>query len=382
MKITYVTEYFPYSGKGDITGGVESRCFNIAKNLSKKHNLIVITSWKKGQLRKHKIDNINILRVGPHHNYSNEGKVLSRLRFSLAAYKTAKKIKSDIIEGYNFASYLPAYYAAKKIKAKKIATYHEVWIGEWIKNKGFIAGSLGSIWERIVLSLKWNKIISVSKFTANRLIKNKILQSKIKIIPNGIFLKDFQGKEKVYKEPTICAISRLTPKKRIKDIIKAIYLVKKEIPNIKLIIVGKGNEIIKLKRLTKELNLEKNIKFTGFVKEHKNVIKILKKSQIFCLPSTLEGFGIVILEAMAANIPYICSDIEVLKEVTKNGIGGLIFKRKNYKDLAKKIQQLIKDKNLYSKKIKEAKKEIKKYDWNIISKKIEEIYKNESFIYN
>ena len=171
MNITYITEYFPYSGEGDITGGVESRCFNIAKNTSKNHNLTIITSWKKGQLRNHKIGNIKILRVGPHHDYSNEGKILSRLKFSLAAYKIAKKIKSDVINGYNFISYLPAYYAAKKIKAKKIATYHEVWLGEWIKNKGFIAGNLGAIWEKLVLKSKWDKIISVSKFTANRLIK-------------------------------------------------------------------------------------------------------------------------------------------------------------------------------------------------------------------
>ena len=85
---------------------------------------------------------------------------------------------------------------------------------------------------------------------------------------------------------------------------------------------------------------------------------------------------------MAANVPYVCSDIEVLKEVTKNGIGGLIFKNRNHKDLAEKIQQLIKNKKLYSKKITEAKKEIKEYDWKIISEEEEEIYKNESFIYN
>jgi len=375
MNITYITEYFPYSGEGDITGGVEARCFNIARNLSKNHNLTVITSWKKGQLRNHKIENIKILRVGPHHDYSNEGKVLSRFKFALAAYKIAKKIKSDVINGYNFISYLPAYYAAKKTKAKKIATYHEVWAGEWIKNKGLVAGSLGAIWEKLVLKSRWDKIISVSKFTANRLIKNKIPKSKIKIIPNGIFLKDFQRKEKKYKEPTICTISRLTPKKRVEDVIKATNLIKKEIPNIKLIIVGKGNEITKLKELTKKLNLEKNVKFTGFVKEHKDVIKILKNSQVFCLPSVLEGFGIVILEAMAANVPYVCSDIEVLKEVTKNGVGGLIFKKRDHRDLAEKIQQLIKNKKLYSKKIIEAKKEIKKYDWNIISKKEEEVYK-------
>ena len=93
MKIVYITEYFPYQGEGDITGGVESRCFNIAKELSKKHEIIVITSWKNGQERNHNIDNIKIYRVGSNHGYSNEGNIASRLKFSKAAYKIAKKNK-------------------------------------------------------------------------------------------------------------------------------------------------------------------------------------------------------------------------------------------------------------------------------------------------
>ncbi len=374
MKIVYITEYFPYSNEDDISGGVESRCFNIAKRLSKKHEIIVITSWRKGQLRKHQLENIKILRVGSNHEYSNEGSILSRFKFARAAYKTAKKIKADIIEGYNFISYIPAYKAARKTKAKAFATYHEVWIGEWIKTKGLITGTFGYLWEKYTLNLNWNKIISVSKFTANRLIKNKIPKNKIRLIYNGIELKKYKGKETKYRTPTICSISRLTPKKRVQDLIKATYLIKKDIPNIKTIIIGKGEEINKLKTLTKKLKLENNIEFKGFVKEYKDIIKILKKSHVFCLPSILEGFGIVIAESLASETPYVCSDIEVLKEITENGQGGLIFKKKNYKDLASKIKFLLKNKQLYKQKQKEAKQLIKKYDWDLLANQIEKEY--------
>tara|TARA_Y100000034_G_scaffold132832_1_gene196761 strand:- start:423 stop:1568 length:1146 start_codon:yes stop_codon:yes gene_type:complete len=380
MRINYITEYFPYSNEEDISGGVESRCINISKELSKKHKLTIITSWKKGQKRNHEIGNIKILRVGPHHEYSNFGNVFSRIKFSLAAYKIAKKIKADIVEGFSFISYLPTYYAAKKIKAKKIATYHETWCGEWIKNKGFITGILGEIWERWVLTLKWNKIISVSEFTKNRLIKTGIKKANIEVIPNGININKYQKKETKYKNPTICSISRLTSQKRIKDLILATSIVKKEVPTIKLRIIGQGKELKNLKELTERLGLKRDVRFEGFVGHHRDVIKILKKSHIFCLPSILEGFGIVIIESMASRTPYVSSDIPVLREVTREGKGGLIFKRKNYKDLAEKIKLLIKDKKLYSKKVKEEEKEVKKYEWRKISEKINKIY-NESFIH-
>lgn len=372
MNITYITEYFPYLDEEDISGGVEARCLNIAIRIAKKHNLTVITSWKRGQIRNHKIANIKVLRVGPNHEYSNERSIINRLKFAKAAYKVAKKIKADLIDGQSFVSYLPAYYAAKRTKAKKVATYHEVWVNEWIKNKGIITGILGEIWERKILSLRWNKIIAVSNFTAR-----KIKKQKVSVVYNGIDLKKFQKKEGRFKEPTLITISRLTPKKRVQDLIKATYLIKKQVPNIKLIIIGKGDEEIKLKKLTKRLNLENNIQFINFIKEYEKIIKLLKKSHIFCLPSVLEGFGIVVAEAMAANTPYICSDIPVLKEVTENGQGGLIFKQKDYKDLANKITILLKDKKLYKQKQKEAKNLVKRYDWDNLAKEVELNYENE-----
>ncbi len=368
MNITYITEYFPYEDENDISGGVEARCINITKRLAKKHNVTVITSWKKGQERKHKIKNIRILRVGPHHEYSNEKNVKSRLDFAKAAYNLAKKVKSDIIEGYNFITYLPAYYAAKEQNAKKIATYHEVWKGEWIKNKGLITGILGEVWERKTLNLKWDKIFAVSETTAKK-IKNQ----KVKIIYNGINLNEYKKKETKYKTPTIISISRLTPKKRVEDLIKATYLIKKQVPKIKLIIVGKGEEYKKLRALANRLRLKDNVKFTGYV-DDKTKLKLLKKSHIFCLPSILEGFGISLVEAMAAQTPYVCSDIEVLQEVTENQKGGLIFKQKNYKDLTNKILFLLKNKKLYTKKQEQARALLKKYNWDTIAKQVEKEY--------
>lgn len=378
MKIIYLSEYFPYSEK-DISGGVEKRCYNIAKRLAEHNDITIITSWKKGQIRKQVLNNIKIIRVGPNHEYSNEKNIVSRLRFTIAAYNTAKKLNADIIEGYNFITYLPAYYAAKKNNSKKIITYHEIWIGDWIKNKGFLTGFLGEIWERKTLSLKWDHIISVSDFTAKKISKCSKYKNKIKVVPNGIDLNHYITKSKKYETPTIITVSRLTKFKRVKDIIYATYLIKKDIPNIKLIIIGKGDEINNLRDLTNRLKIKDNVEFAGFVDEEKLKI-LLNKSHVFCSASVLEGFGIVILEAMASGLPYVCSDIAPFKEITQNGKGGFIFKQRNHKDLANKIKILIENKKIYNQKTKEAKEVIKKYDWDKLSEEIVKIY-NESLIH-
>ena len=129
MKLLLLTEYFPTSAKGDISGGVEARIFYLSKELAKKHSVTVICSWKNGEERKQVINRVNVIRVGPNHPYTNKGNILSRLKFSKAAYQEAIKHSADIVEGTNFITYIPAYKAARKIGAKAVATYHEVWAG-------------------------------------------------------------------------------------------------------------------------------------------------------------------------------------------------------------------------------------------------------------
>ncbi|HDN73473.1 MAG TPA: glycosyltransferase, partial [Archaeoglobus sp.] len=82
-------------------------------------------------------------------------------------------------------------------------------------------------------------------------------------------------------------------------------LIKREISDIKCIIIGDGPEKEKLMKLAKELRVEENVKFVGFLENHDDVIAYMKSSKVFVLPSTREGFGIVALEANACGLPVI-----------------------------------------------------------------------------
>jgi len=377
MKILLLSEYFPTSEKADVSGGVEARCFNVAKSIAKKNKVIVLTSWQKGQKRHDKFAGINVYRVGPHHDYSHSGSLFSRLRFARALINKGIEFSDiDLIDGYSFLTYLPTYEIARELKKPSVITYHETWIGEWVKNKGVFTGLPGEIWERRVLRRRYSKIISVSNFTKKNLVRKGINEKNIVVIPNGVDLSKFgKVKAKKFLKPTICCISRLTPQKKVDDLVRAVALIRKEIPSIRCKIIGKGSELDRLKKLANGLKVKDNIEFIGFVAKSEDVIKVLKSSHIFCLPSVLEGFGMVVIEAMAAGVPYVCSDIEALKEVTSNGKGGLLFKAEDYVELAAKIVKLIEDKKLYEQKVKEAPSFVKKYDWNLITKEIEKTYK-------
>ncbi|MBT4352330.1 glycosyltransferase family 4 protein, partial [archaeon] len=118
-----------------------------------------------------------------------------------------------------------------------------------------------------------------------------------------------------------------------------------------------------------------NVEFLGYVKEHMDVIKTLKKCHLFVHASIREGFGIVLLESAACGIPFVATDIEPFIEVTKKGKGGMIFKKKNYYDLADKILEILKNKKKYGKKVEECSELAMEYNWDEIAEKLVRVYR-------
>jgi glycosyltransferase involved in cell wall biosynthesis len=376
MNILIVTEYFPPAAESGITGGVENRSFFLGKELAKEHNVTVLASWQRGQKREDVIEGVKVMRCGPHHPYTNKGAILSRLRFALNVLKAGKRIEGiDIVEGNNFISYLPAFCIAKYLGLPSVATYHEVWIGEWLRNKGLLTGILGNLWERIALSKSWTHFIAVSNFTRKKLMARGIDDKKITVIPPGVNLDEIKKihAEKAIK-PTVCYIGRLISQKRVEDLICGVNIAKQAVPELRCIIIGQGGEMEKLKGLSLKLGIEKDVDFLGYIENRYDMIRLLKSSHIFCLPSIVEGFGITVIEAAACGVPLVISDIEPLVEVTHNGKGGLIFKRKDPSDLADKMVKLLTDIKLYEEKVREAEELTAGYEWKNIAINIKDLY--------
>ena len=380
MRILIATEFFPLSSSGEITGGVESRAFAIAAELAKRNQVYVVTSRRPGSKPESSFLGIRVFRVGPAYPYTQTGHLLKRVLFSLAACRKARELtaneKIDVVDGYNFLTYpVPLFVPGKSIK--RYLTYHEVWIGSWARNTDR-RGIFGELSERKVLllaRLKKTNIIAVSDFTKQALIKNKIPKERIIVIHNGVRLSDYScigvAKE---RDPTICFVGRLTKNKRVEDLIMALPLVKKELPTVKCLIIGTGPEEKSLKKLAASLGLENEISFLGFLRTHSQVQKKLKACQLFCSPSTVEGFGITMVEALASEVPFVCSDIAPFREISQ-GKGGLHFRSGNHKELASKIVRLLKDRKLYHRCVEEEKLLAQGFDWEKLAKKTEELYR-------
>ncbi|MBU4534480.1 MAG: glycosyltransferase family 4 protein [Euryarchaeota archaeon] len=369
MKICFVTEYFPKTESLEVKGGAEATAFNEALQLSKNHELIVLTSLADGMSSEYEIKGIKVKGCGRKRSYVQSGSFKNRLSFMYAAYQEGIRMKVDLVVGYNFITHPVAWKIGKKLNIPSVARYHDVWIGEWVKNVG-IAGITGEILERYTLSRKFGLIVAVSLFTRKKL-ESRSKSQKIAVVPNIVEFPPFKAEK--YPVPTISCVSRLVEYKRVEDLIYALNILNADYPSLRCNIVGTGPQESHLRKLVEKLDLQKKVKFCGFVKNHTDVLRIIKSSHIFCLPSKVEGFGLVIVEAMGCGVPFVASNIEPVMEASAQK-GGLFFNVQDPQDLADKIKFLLENEDTYNHLKEEGQKQYEKYKGERVGKKLEYLY--------
>jgi glycosyltransferase involved in cell wall biosynthesis len=235
-------------------------------------------------------------------------------------------------------------------------------------------GRIAYLFEKFMIKLPFSKIITVSHATKDKLSKAGVPEEKIKVVYNGVDIEKFNNVliEKATK-PQIVYLGRLVHYKHIEDLILAFSKLDLDAT---LFIIGEGPEKQRLQRLAINLKISNKVVFTGFVDETEK-IKILKSSHVLVLPSTTEGFGIALIEAMAAKTAVIAADIPAVHESVEDGETGLLYKARDVNDLKIKMEMILENAGLKEKLIKNGYTLVKKrFTWDVIFKKVERLYES------
>lgn len=225
----------------------------------------------------------------------------------------------------------------------------------------------------IIVNPEWeNNFSSIKKI----LISYK---KKICVIPNGVDISLFRksGRSDV-KKNILLFISVLDKHHKFKGLdclLDSLKIARSDFPDIELIIIGEGELKKYYQQKTKILGLNDNVRFIGEIKQE-DLVSYYNTASMFILPSTeIEGFGIVLLEAMACNVPVIASSIVGMSSDIKKYHAGLVVKPNNAEELAKAITIIINNPALAETMGNNGRKLIEeKYDWRKIAKQIESLY--------
>ncbi|MDC3030215.1 glycosyltransferase [Candidatus Pelagibacter sp.] len=194
-----------------------------------------------------------------------------------------------------------------------------------IKKKPYIVFLYGiDIWDktnkkRLEAQKKSSLSIAISNFTRKKANDSHGKLENVKVCWLSTIYNKVTFVKKKKKKFNFLFLSRLEKGKGHSETLDAFYKIKKK--NVNLLIVGKGPENQNIKRKIKKLNLEKKVKLLGFVAE-KKLNNIWSKTDVLIMPSRVEGFGLVYIEAMSRGIPIITSKQDAGKEVNLHGKTG------------------------------------------------------------
>lgn len=229
-----------------------------------------------------------------------------------------------------------------------------------------------------------DKIFTYKLTAISQAVKDEILSKKVNkeivLLYNAVNMSKF--KNVINKEDknniVIGNVARISPGQKGQDLlIKAIKIVKDKYPKVKCYFAGEcapeeAKALEDLKELVEQEEVKDNVEFLG------NVIDIpefFSKIDLFVLPSRFEGFGIALIEAMAAKIPVVASDVDGPREIIGNNEYGILFENGNYIELADKIRYAIENlDNIDTDKISEYIND--KFDIKTMTNKLYELYES------
>jgi glycosyltransferase involved in cell wall biosynthesis len=191
---------------------------------------------------------------------------------------------------------------------------------------------------RLVYLFDINKVIVNSEATKRTMIKDApwFPTDKAVVIYNGI---DVAPYDKLLPQrdslraklrgsigappdaPVVTLVGELNERKQHRVVIEAAPHVLEKFPDIRFVFVGDGDDRASLEAAVRERGLQKSIIFTGF---RADVPELMMGSDALLLPSRVEGFGYVLVEAMAAGVPCIASNASSIPEIVEDGVTGIL----------------------------------------------------------
>lgn len=307
MKIAYVYDaVYPW-----IKGGAERRVYELSTRLAKRGHEVHCfgIKWWEGDntIQKNGVYLHGI--CSPRSLYSGDRRsIREAIAFALKVLSSLRG-NYDVIDCQEFPI-IPCFSARLVSMAGRsdlFITWHEVWGEYWYDYLGKV-GILGKSIEAVASRLTDNNI-AVSERTKRQLLK--LGASRVQVVPNGIDINKIMQIKASDKKSDIIYVGRLIAHKNVDLLINALALVRRQLPEIKAVVIGDGPDTGRLKGLAKGMGLDENIEFTGFLENYDQALALMKASRVFVMPSTREGFGLAAIEAFACGLPVITVNHEM-----------------------------------------------------------------------
>jgi len=371
--LIFSTAYFPF------VGGAEIAVKEITDRLLDFEFDMITAKMDRNLKNFEHIGNVNVYRIG-------FGTFFDKYLLPILGYVKAVNLNKQ--RNYlniwsimaSFGGFAALFFKKKNRKIPFLLTLQEGDSPEYIKKR---VGIFYPLFKKIFTNA--DHIQGISNFLKNWAIQIGAT-CPIDVVPNGVDIDKFKVQISKLKadelkdklgikenEMLVVTTSRLVKKNGVEDLITAMNYLPK---NFKLLIIGGGELESNFKFQISNFKLQDRVIMLGAIKPEE-IPPYLSVSDVFCRPSLSEGLGNSFLEAMAAGLPVIGTPVGGIPDFLKDGFNGYFVRINDPADIAEKIYFILdqKNKEIINTLISNAKKTITdKYEWKIISAKMEKIF--------
>ncbi len=322
-----------------LAGGAEVHLEEILQRVVQwGHEVTLACSSYSGAASRQSINGFRVVRRGGRHNFNFVAPFLVKNLLDEQKYDL-------IVEDINkIPFYLPAFY-----KLPHLAVIPHLFGKNIYQETNPIVASYVYLAEQPIPAIYSDShFLAISDSTREDLVGRGIRRDRIAVAECGVDHNVYFPKLDLprFEQPTVVYLGRLKKYKSVQHLIAAMPMLRRRIPNARLMIVGGGDYADALRAQTARLGLIDAVEFTGYVALERK-IEILRRAHISVYPSPKEGWGITNIEANACGTPVVAANVPGLKDSVSDGVSGLLYDYANVDQLAERLAQMLADNELH-----------------------------------
>jgi glycosyltransferase involved in cell wall biosynthesis len=360
MKILIVSEMsVPYA-----IGGGEVRYALLSRELAKRgHDVAWLSMRQRSSGREETIDGVRHLHRGPRIASPPSRPLFAMLRFMLSAFWHVLTHRYDVIDCQTYAPLPAVWLAAVLSRQRMVATIHDTSAGgasraaddQWLSARDrWIVRPIEKMLYRLPYGLVITDTAAVYRDLAERF---GLPQGRMVTVHCGIDQAAIEHVAPAAERSDILFVGRIIPHKHVDDFLSAAASIgrgraQRGQPPLKAMIVGGGPLECEMRSLAASLGLlaepgmnpllgSAEVDWAGALPDHEAVVSRMKATKVLVLPSTREGFGLVLAEAMACGTPCVAYDVPAVRETLADGEAGKIVPPRDVGALVAAIEELL-----------------------------------------
>ena len=347
--------------KHPLGGGAEVHLHEIFKRIAARgHSVTLFCSIFGDAPREEMIDGIRVLRSGGRHLFNFRVPMRYRMEFRHSGFDV-------VVDDMNKIPFFTPWFVKEPLVGMVLHLFRE----SIFREAFFPIALYVYVTERLALwAYRKVPMAVISKSTEEELGRFGFPESRLRDVRIAVDRERYRelGIPKS-PAPLVGYLGRIKKYKSVDHLLKAFQIVRTQVKDAKLVIIGDGDGLPELKRLAHSLGIADAVTFTGFVSLEEKV-RLINQMHVVVNTSAKEGWGLTVTEANACGVPVVASDVPGLRDAVKSGETGLLYEYGNIPQLAEEILKLLRDEPLRKRLAVAAKSYAATFSWDDCSERM------------